>query len=70
VKDYIIWLKCGQSMQGTMTEEEVDKLQEWASSTPDTPGEFRDTDGAIFIAPGQLAALSINKPEQTSKIGF
>lgn len=70
MKDYIIWLKSGQTITGTIFEEEIDKLQKWALSAPDTPGEFRDTDGAIFIAPGQLAALSINEPEQTSKIGF
>lgn len=69
--DYIIWLKSGESIYGTMAEEEIDRLKAWVSSSADTPGEFRDTDGTLFITSGQVAAIGVaNKPQHVNSIGF
>lgn len=70
MKDYIIWLKSGESIYGTMDDEEINRLKGWLKSNQDYPGEFQDTDGELIFFAEQVAAIAINATHDTDSIGF
>lgn len=65
-----MWLKSGETISGTMTNEEAIRLKQWAKSLSQEPEEFNDTDGLVIIRPERVEAVAINDSIELRKIGF
>ncbi|NLW89998.1 MAG: hypothetical protein GXY34_00130 [Syntrophomonadaceae bacterium] len=70
MKDYIIWLKSGETISGTMADEEVERLKQWVKSIPQEPGEFNDNEGSLVIMPERVEAVAINDTIVMKQIGY
>jgi len=64
VKDFIIWLKSGETIQGTATESSLDQLEHAWKLTCDMVGKkivsFKEVDGNVIIDLARIEAIAIN----------
>lgn len=70
MKDYIIWLKSGETISGTAKEETISELQKCFSLDSEEKVFFVDSDGAMAIDLSRVEAIAINKLPETNKLGF
>lgn len=70
MKDYIIWLKSGETISGTAEEETINNLQKCFSLDSEEKVFFTDSDGAMAIDLSRVEAIAINKQPESNKLGF
>jgi hypothetical protein len=73
MKDYGIWLKSGQCVEGTVEDEVAEKIIKDYSHKPHDKSirQFHDTDGLLILSFSNVIAIAINKCEECSKVeGF
>lgn len=70
MKDYIIWLTSGETISGTMTDEEADRLKNWLVTNPHEPQEFVDTEGSFIVRPERIEAIAVNMVIEHNTLGF
>lgn len=64
MKDYIIWLKSGECVKGTINDKR--KLLRRGIFNL----KFSDTEGTVIIKRNRIEAIAINNVIETSKCGF
>lgn len=72
LKDYIIWLKSGECITGTVKENIINDLQD---RFKDSIGEtekisFNDEDGKVVVDLSRVEAIGINKCYENKEVGF
>lgn len=72
MKDYLIWLKSGETICGTAKEETIKMLQ---YRFKDHAGKkeiisFTDKDGDVVLDIDRIEAVAINKCIENKKVGF
>lgn len=76
MKDYLIFLKGGNCIEGTTKEEILIELDtnfcNYKRCVPYTPRiyEFTDDDGITMVDFEEVQAIAINKPYNAKKVGF
>lgn len=70
MKDYLIWLRSGQIIDGTMEDEEAEKLRKAYRDKLLGMQEFTDTEGVVLLEIKDVSALGINKAISAKKAGF
>lgn len=72
MKDYLIWLKSGETINGTAKEDIIKMLQ---CRFKDHIGgkeiiSFADEDGTVVLDIDRIEAVAINKYVENNKVGF
>jgi len=70
VKDYLIWLYSGQIIDGTMEDDEAERLRITYRNRLPGIQEFTDTEGVVLLEIKDVSALGINKAISSKKAGF
>lgn len=68
--DYIIFLKSGETLSGTMDETEVSNfIMAYRNKTPGVL-KFTDTEGFFLLEMENVAAIGFNQPGKSIPAGF
>lgn len=71
MKDYVIWLKSGECISGSVQEEIISHLQERFKDCMNSEKvSFSDEDGIVIIDLYSIDAIAINKQPSSYKLGF
>jgi hypothetical protein len=70
VIDYIIWLISGESIYGSMDENEAERLKKVYMEQQAGCHEFRDTDGTLLICPQKVAVVALSESGDKVQAGF
>lgn len=70
MKDYIIWLKSGETISGVAEERIIKQLQSEFAKDCEEKAIFVDQDGEVVIDLNQVEAIAINKQPDANKLGF
>lgn len=73
MKDYLIWLKSGETISGTANENTIEWLQNRFKNREYELEEiisFDDEDGTVFLDMNKVEAIAINKCCEDRKAGF
>lgn len=72
MKECLIWLQSGRCIEGTMEEQEAERLKEAFKNKSERPGisEFTDTDSILLVEMGKVDAVAINDPVTKEEVGF
>jgi hypothetical protein len=72
MKSYLIWLDSGESIEGNMEDNEVEKMCGMFDKGCNTRGNFKDTEGILHVDFHKVAAIGVNdiKEEKNVKMGY
>jgi len=70
VKDYLIWLRSGQMIDGTMDDDEAERLSTVYLSKIYGIQKFIDIEGVLILEMENICAIGINKAVGAKEVGF
>lgn len=73
MKDYLIWLKSGETISGTADEDTIKWLQKRFEDREyelEKIISFDDEDGTVALDVDRIEAITINKCLEDKKVGF
>lgn len=70
MKDYIVFLNSGESIYGSMEDQEAERLKQAYRKRTSWIEEFADSEGIFLLDMRQVAALVFNKNFPDKIVGF
>lgn len=73
MKEYMIWLKSGQCIEGEIEEDKAEKLLNTFKTFPESnsPYIFTDSNGTVYLRLSEINGIAINDMPQINKsVGF
>lgn len=72
MKDYLIWLKSGETISGTAKEDIIKMLQDRFKDHAKGKNiiSFPDEDGTVVLDIDRIEAIAINKCCENNQVGF
>lgn len=70
MKDYIIWLRSGECITGTVKEDVIQDVKQKFDAKKEQIIEFDDIDGHVAVSNDEIEAVGINKHLENKAYGF